>query len=294
MFSTFTLSIQGENYYILDFKGGKLLSYEQEFPGAVNSLDLNISKPLNLAGNIIDINLSGNLFSDWEIEVNRNVIDFYSDYPLVDLSVYFNAPMNPNTLNSLASKLNPLLEGKSEREKVDFLLHFVQNAFQYKTDRDQFGCEKFFFPDELLFYPYSDCEDRSVLFSYLVKWFLDFDVIGINYSLHVATAVALPGKIAGDYLEYNGKSYTICDPTFINASIGMSMPQFKGARPTLIPVTNFSFREESVSKVLSYSALDINKPISNKVVFSILLKIKFPMYLATQSRFGKNLLIRFG
>ena len=43
--------------------------------------------------------------------------------------------------------------------------------------------------DEPLFYPYSDCEDHSVLFAYLVRELPGLEVIGLDYPGHVATAV---------------------------------------------------------------------------------------------------------
>ena len=168
---------------------------------------------------------------------------------MVDFSIYFNTPMSSVTRNSLMAKLNPQLEGKTNIEKVEYLLYFVQNAFQYKTDQEQFGHEKFCFPDEMLYYPFSDCEDRSILFSYLVRWLVNYDVIGVNYPLHIATAVAFPDKIPGDYLEFDGKNYTICDPTYINASIGMTMPEYKGISPTIIPITNFFSGTEEADNI---------------------------------------------
>ena len=159
--------------------------------------------------------------------------------------------MASETRNSLISKLTPYLEGKTETDKVAFLLDFVQNKFEYKTDREQFGREKFFFPDELLFYPFSDCEDRSVLFSYLVRWFVGYDVIGLKYSKHMATAVAFPGEVFGDHIEYNGINFTVCDPTFTNAPIGMTMTEYEGVSPFIIPVSNFMSRSEETEAIWS-------------------------------------------
>jgi hypothetical protein len=117
---------------------------------------------------------------------------------------------------------------------VNFLLRFVQTAFEYKTDEEQFGREKPFFPDETIYYPYSDCEDRAILFSYLVRSLLHLDVVGLYYPNHIATAVRFSKKNDGDAIEYQGKLLTICDPTYMNADIGMCMPQFKNVQPKVI------------------------------------------------------------
>ena len=129
--------------------------------------------------------------------------------------------------SSLLSSLKPLVEGKTEIEAVNILLRFVQTAFAYKTDDEQFHYEKVFFPEETIYYPYSDCEDRSILFSYLVENLLGLDVVGLKFEDHLATAVQFSSKIDGDSFLFEGKRYTISDPTYINANAGMTMPNYK-------------------------------------------------------------------
>ena len=111
---------------------------------------------------------------------------------------------------------------------------FVQTAFDYKTDDQQFGKEKYLMMEETLHYPSSDCEDRSIMFSYLVKTLLKLDVVGLDYPGHIATAVKFNSDLTGDRVTHNGKVYVICDPTYINADAGMEMPQFKNVEPKII------------------------------------------------------------
>lgn len=119
-------------------------------------------------------------------------------------------------------------------QTVNLLLCFVQTAFSYQVDDQQFGREKFLFPEETLFYPYSDCEDRSILFAYLVRELLGLEVIGLDYPGHVATAVRFSEEVPGDFVLCQGRKYTVCDPTYINATLGMGMPQFRGVDPQVI------------------------------------------------------------
>ncbi len=35
---------------------------------------------------------------------------------------------------------------------------------------------------------------------------------------------------------YNQKEYTVCDPTYINAPIGVQMPNFKDKEATVVPI----------------------------------------------------------
>ena len=67
--------------------------------------------------------------------------------------------------NRILSSLAPFVQGRNEADAANILINFVQTAFQYQTDGQQFGYEKPFFVEELFYYPYSDCEDRAMLFS---------------------------------------------------------------------------------------------------------------------------------
>jgi hypothetical protein len=40
----------------------------------------------------------------------------------------------------------------------------------------------------------------------------------------LATAVAFAQDVNGDYLVYKGRRYTVCDPTYMNAPVGITMP----------------------------------------------------------------------
>jgi len=126
------------------------------------------------------------------------------------------------------------MQGMSEQQAVNFLLRFVQTSLKYETDEQQFGEENYLFPEETLFYPYSDCEDRAILFAWLVESLLGLQVIGLDYPGHVAAAVHFNETVSGDSVSYQGKRYVVTDPTYTNASAGMTMPDFKKFKPTVI------------------------------------------------------------
>ena len=170
------------------------------------------------------------------LALNKPLIDFYSQYPQTDFPVYFNTPLSSESMRVLIQSLKPMIENKSEAEAVNILLRFVQTAFGYQKDDDQFGYEKPLFADETLFYPFSDCEDRSVLFSTLVRTLLHLDVIGLDYPGHVAAAVKFSTDIPGESVDYQGKRYLVCDPTYIHANIGQCMPKFKTVQPEIIEI----------------------------------------------------------
>ncbi|GAB6081695.1 hypothetical protein JCM30471_06090 [Desulfuromonas carbonis] len=218
---------------------GRILTYGKDYPGVDQPLALNMAQPptvgrepftrelrFSYAGKSYLIKVAG----------SRQVVRFLDDYPQTDFPVFFAARMTPEADSSLLDALRPLVEGKTESEAVNLLLRFVQTAFSYQTDDEQFGKEKYLFVDETLFFPYSDCEDRSILFSFLVRRLTGLPVVGLHFPGHVATAVRFSGKVPGDSVVIAGERYTICDPTYINANIGMAMPQFRTVNPEIIPV----------------------------------------------------------
>ena len=134
----------------------------------------------------------------------------------------------------LYPSLRKAIAGKSDYEAVEILLNFVQTSLEYMTDDEQFGYERPLFPDESLYYPYCDCEDRSILFSVLVRELVGLDVVLLYYPGHLATAVCFNSDVSGDYLTVGGRKYVVCDPTYINANVGMTMPQYKGVKAEVV------------------------------------------------------------
>ena len=84
--------------------------------------------------------------------------------------------------------------------------------------------DRAFFPAESLYYPYCDCEDRSILFAHLVRDLLGLEVVLLYYPGHLASAVCLNQPVHGDFLTVCGKRYVVCDPTYIGAPVGATMP----------------------------------------------------------------------
>lgn len=171
------------------------------------------------------------------ITSNRNLIDFYNDYPQTDSwAVYVKSSLSEGVKKQLYPILQDAIDGKSKSESANILLNFVQTAFVYKTDEAQFGYERPLFADETLFYPYSDCEDRAILYSILVRELLGLEVALLHYPNHLATAICFDTEVSGDYMMIGGKRYIVCDPTYINADIGQAMPQFKQTAAKVVKV----------------------------------------------------------
>ena len=114
------------------------------------------------------------------------------------------------------------------------MLNWVQTAFVYEYDDKVWGHDRAFFAEESLYYPYCDCEDRSILLSRLVRDLLGLKVVLVYYPGHLATAIHFTNDVRGDYLVLSGQRYTVCDPTYIGANIGMTMPGMDNNKATVI------------------------------------------------------------
>lgn len=172
------------------------------------------------------------------VATNRNLIDFYNNYPVCSQWQYYvSCSLSEEVKKSLYPALQTQIKGLSQQEAVSVLLDFVQTAFEYQTDFEQFGYERPLFGDETFFYPYSDCEDRSILFAILVRELVGLDVVLLNYPEHLATAVKFTEtQPAGTYFELQDGNYIICDPTYIHAGIGECMPQYRETSATIVRI----------------------------------------------------------
>ena len=172
------------------------------------------------------------------ISENRNLIDFYNQYPISSKWDFYSATsLSSESKQAIYPILRKEIAGRSKYDAANMLINFVQTAFEYQTDGQQFGYERPLFGDETLYYPYSDCEDRSILYSILVRELLGLEVVLLEYPGHIATAIAFPdNKSYGYHFTYNNQKYTICDPTYIGADAGACMPNYRQTYPNIIEI----------------------------------------------------------
>lgn len=219
----------GQKYYDLSStRPYQFYMCAKDSPKAKNKMNMYLKTSPNFSGGMsTSTRQAQGSAAKVTVTIPEGLIDFYKGYPQCDYGVYAKASVNPAVEKAVLSSLAPYVKGKGEVEATNLLINFVQTAFQYERDEQQFGYEKPFFVEELFYYPYSDCEDRAVLFAYLVEKLIGLDVVFLDYPDHIATAVRFNENVDGDYLMVGGQKYTVCDPTYIGASIGMTMPQFK-------------------------------------------------------------------
>lgn len=208
------------------------------YPRATKLLDMSIDFSPMLASEVITKAVKDTRRS-YKLRFNKNLVDWYATYPLVNFAIYAKAALDENFLQSVTQQIKPVLNGLSQEQAINELLHFVQFAFTYAKDVDQFGYERWNFAEETIASSHSDCEDRAILFTQLVRTLLDMPIVLIYYpNRHLATAVKFDApQIEGDYIiTVDGQKYLLCDPTYKTAVAGMCMPQLRDVPIEVIKV----------------------------------------------------------
>ena len=216
--------IDGKKYTCLNFHDyGKLFQRADSYipvkikvPEATNDFSYKITKlPDFVPANYIEKQIAfndGHKAYHFNVKLNNDISDLFKNYPGVDFETYFNIPLSKETYQSLVPALKENLREKNEKEGVDYLMRFTRYAFLYENDEDNFGTEKRLSPEQTLLNKYSDCDDRVALFFYLVKEIYNLPMITLLYPTHITMAVQFEQPI-GDAILYNGKYYSVCEPT---------------------------------------------------------------------------------
>ncbi len=229
--------LDGTAFYPLGETSGNIRICNAEFESET-PLSLDIHSEMQLGSKLSQIRtIKSKGFSEVEAssKIPEEIIKFYNEYPtsivhnnpLTRWALYANAPLAQATKSILYPSLKKSIEGDSNLEAVNKLLNWVQTGFVYEYDDKVWGHDRAFFAEETLYYPFADCEDRSILFSRLVRDLLGLDVALIYYPGHLATAVKFDTDVSGDAMLINGDRYTVCDPTYIGAPVGAQMPDLE-------------------------------------------------------------------
>lgn len=194
-----------KEFYLLEFvpnPGGRFFSFKLgQWPAF----------PANLVKKELHFTYRDTLHT-LELTIDKNIPEWMNTYPLIGENEYFLAPMSIYAKKSLHETFLQLLKNRPVKESLEILVSFTRAAFQYKEDDDYFGKNKPMVCEEVLFYPVSDCEDRSALFFNLVKDYLNLPMIILAFPDHITVAVALDFPI-GPAIKHLGKNYYVCDPT---------------------------------------------------------------------------------
>ena len=205
-------------------------------------------KPLNVkAGEDKIFNLDDGKIH-FSCSVNEAVMNILYNYPLMDIQYYAISVVLPQFHESIIEQLQPQLEDLTQCEAADALLHFVQHVFDYDDDSHFHGRDKYNFIEENFYYEKNDCEDRSILYAFLVHTLLGLDVHFVQYPGHECTAVRFTDcRTYGYGYEYDGDFYLICDPTYVGAGIGKCMPRYRFMTPHVLMMGSTSLNARATT-----------------------------------------------
>jgi hypothetical protein len=213
-----------KQYVCLNYHDFGKINFEKEH---VKTIDINIKEAVNsFSYKVTQLpNFAANTYSEkqlsfeykqktyqFKVKLNNQVQQIFKNYPVVDFESYFNIPLSQETYSSLIPFLKDNIKNINQKEGIDYLMNFTRYAFLYENDIDNFGKEKRLTPEQTLLYEHSDCDDRAALFFYLVKEIYNLPMIAVLYPTHITIAVQFD-KPEGTPIVYNGRNYSICDPT---------------------------------------------------------------------------------
>lgn len=156
---------------------------------------------------------------------NLSLIEYLNDLPQFALGTnYLDRKLSPQAEKSFLDPLKTLLKPYSPAQQAAFLLKLVQQAFAYRSDAENHGFEKYNYPEETLTADYVDCEDKSLLYAYLLRELLDIPSVLLlsDSRKHVCVGAMIPGYSYGYSFRYKGGSYVVCEPTGLNYPPGKS------------------------------------------------------------------------
>ncbi len=171
-------------------------------------------------------------------EVNENLMPILYRYPQMPIKDYARSVIQPDLRANLVKQMREQLAGMDNDADVEALLSFVQHVFEYSTDQNYHGFEKPYFVEESLYYPKNDCEDRAIFYTYFLWNALGREAQLVSFPGHEAATVKLSGPSDGTSYKFDGETFTISDPTYVGASSGMVMPDYRG----IIPDIDFTYR----------------------------------------------------
>ena len=238
------LTADGKLFFLMDgCKAKNLTVCDAAYPGE-QMMSLGVAEQPDLKKNLSDkrtvISRFVNVSAD--MQMNKNLMDFYTDYPtsydgkdmMTRWAYYANTPVSPEVKDKVYPQLKQQIGNAPKLMAANMLLNWVQMGLTYAYDEKVWGHDRAFFAEESLFYPFCDCEDRSILFSHLVRDLLDLDVVLVYYPGHLYTAVCFNEDVTGDYIMVNGRKFTVADPTYYNANVGKTMSKMDNSKAKVI------------------------------------------------------------
>ncbi|HIZ86061.1 MAG TPA: hypothetical protein IAC04_06190 [Candidatus Coprenecus stercoravium] len=238
------ISDADEDFYIFSYSRlnsqEPLYTFAEDFSIADQVMNLVIDRQMEVG----EENYQPKTLTDWNaileesaaLPLNIPYVRFTLNYPQSDLLTYHKSAVDEALQKAVFTQIRYriLKDGMDKVQAVAFVLGLIQKGFEYKTDYEMFGRSKPLFVEESFYYGSNNCKDRVLIFSWIVKDLLGLDAVMFSYPGHVSCGVALPDDVAGDSYQYEGVRYVMCDPTYIGAPIGATMPKYRDVEPQIV------------------------------------------------------------
>ena len=111
-----------------------------DFHNTLNMGQCDVKRELNIA----------KINDKLELPYNSAHIAYLNDVPMTVFPIYFASPLSIEAQRAFNEKLDAIKQEYTSVQFIDIILNFVQTAFDYKTDDQQFGYEKYFYPEVFL------------------------------------------------------------------------------------------------------------------------------------------------
>lgn len=238
-------NLKGDSFYPLHYKEDGLYIYDNPYPKE-QQMSLEVRREQLFADTKTEnrtLCSKGEYGLKTTVSFNKNLIDFYNTYPQSSINndgttkwvFYANTSLSGSVRTKLYPVLKAAINGKSERDAANILINFVQTALVYGYDDEIWGGDRPFFADETLYYPYSDCEDRAILYSRLVRDLLHLETVLLYYPGHLAMAVCFRENVGGKSFLVHGRKFTYCEPTCTGyAPVGWCPADLESIQPKIV------------------------------------------------------------
>lgn len=174
----------------------------------------------------------------FKYSVNIDLVEFLNTLPQFKLGKNYISDFGISnvTKSVILKQINSHIKKMDTIQGLNFILDICQQI-KYSDDRTLWKRERFFFPEQSLYYLNIDCDDKSILFSYLVKQIYNLETVGILYpdKKHINVGLRYAGNERYKSIVYKGTKYIICEPTGDDFKIGQVGDNIKGASFEVIP-----------------------------------------------------------
>lgn len=175
-----------------------------------------------------------------ELAIPKSAYEYYKDKPHNREDNYAQYALSDYDKTYLDSMISSFEDASIENDysicdEALFVISFVQ-SLDYTSDSETTGFDEYpRYPLETLVDMGGDCEDKSILTAALLNE-LDYDVVLIEFSDHMAVGISCNQELYGSYYEYNGKKYYYLETTDKNWVIGEIPEKYVNEKVTIRPL----------------------------------------------------------